>query len=219
MQNTLKLPRHYNRLDRLIIGLDSRLDRLKPGKKRGYRPNPANLAAEMDQSTADRAVSASLMRVNHAGEVSAQALYHGQGITARNPAIAAMMKRSAEEEIDHLDWCTQRLDELGSHTSYLNPIWYLGSLTLGVVAGLAGDRWSLGFIAETENQVVRHLDTHLRVLPASDLKSRAILQQMRIDERHHATVAAESGAAELPVAIRKLMRLCSGIMTKTAYWI
>ena len=160
-----------------------------------------------------------MMRVNHAGEVSAQALYQGQGMTARSQGVRESMKNAAAEEVDHLVWCQQRLAELGSHTSYLNPFWYLGSLSFGIMAGLAGDRWSLGFIAETEHQVVRHIDEHLAALPVQDMKSRAILQQMRMDESRHATVAIESGAAELPRPVKQLMRFCSKVMTRTACWI
>ena len=219
LQNSFNTVRQYNGLDRLIIRLEGVLCRSKPVKTQPSRPNPADSVTESGMSGPVRAVSAGLMRVNHAGEVSAQALYQGQGIVARNPAVSAIMQRSAAEEIDHLRWCAQRLDELGSHTSYLNPVWYLGSLSLGIIAGVAGDRWSLGFVAETENQVVRHLDSHLVALPGDDHKSRAILQQMRTDESHHASVAVASGAAELPVPIRGLMRLCSKIMTRTAYWV
>jgi ubiquinone biosynthesis monooxygenase Coq7 len=159
------------------------------------------------------------MRVNHSGEVAAQALYQAQGFTARSKSIQVSMQQSAIEEIDHLDWCQERLTELGSHTSFLNPLWYSGSFTIGALAGLLGDKWSLGFVVETENQVVAHLESHLQKLPVQDARSRAILEQMKIDEAHHASVAIESGAAELPEKVKKLMRLCSRVMTSTAYWI
>jgi ubiquinone biosynthesis monooxygenase Coq7 len=162
-------------------------------------------------------VSAALMRVNHAGEVAAQALYQGQGMTARDPAVRDAMQQAAREEIDHLVWCRQRVEQLGSRTSYLNPVWYLGSFSLGALAGALGDKWSLGFLAETEHQVVRHLDTHLERLPEIDMKSAAILRQMRQDELRHATTAVESGAAELPGPVKRMMRLCSRVMTGTAY--
>ena len=159
------------------------------------------------------------MRVNHAGEVAAQALYQGQAVTARQDSVRAAMEKAALEENDHLAWCAQRIHELSGHPSYLNPAWYAGSFAIGVLAGLAGDAWGLGFVVETEHQVVRHLDNHLRQLPESDLKSRAILEQMRQDESHHATVALESGGNELPDEIRILMSLASQVMIRTAYWI
>jgi ubiquinone biosynthesis monooxygenase Coq7 len=159
------------------------------------------------------------MRVDHAGEVSAQALYQGQGLTARDPVVREKMQQSADEEIDHLVWCRERLQELDSRTSYLDPLWYVGSFTLGALAGLCGDAWSLGFVAETERQVVQHLDSHLHRLPAGDDRSRRILVQMREDEQHHGTVALEAGARELPSPVRRLMRLCSRVMTTTAYYI
>jgi ubiquinone biosynthesis monooxygenase Coq7 len=159
------------------------------------------------------------MRVNHAGEVSAQALYQGQGLTARDPAVREAMAEAADEEVDHLAWCEERLDELRSHTSYLNPFWYLGSFSIGACAGLCGDRWSLGFVAETERQVVRHLESHLQQLPAADERSRRILAQMQEDEARHATTALEAGGAELPRPIRSLMQLCSRVMTTTAYYL
>ena len=219
MQNDLIPARRYTGIDRLLIRLEEQLARSKPGKTRVLRANPADLVAETPLTTGEKALSAGLMRVNHAGEVAAQALYQGQGLTARNLSVAELMQRSAAEEGDHLQWCDERLRQLDSHTSHLNPLWYLGSLSIGVCAGLAGDRWNLGFVAETERQVERHLDSHLARLPAGDLKSRAILEQMREDECHHAGVAIESGAAELPPAVKKIMRFCSGIMTRTAYWI
>lgn len=215
----MKSMRQYSVLDSMVIRFDGFLHAAKPGEFAVTRPNPAESVTEGPLTADIKLVAAGLMRVNHAGEVSAQALYQGQGITARTPKVRRSMKTAADEEVDHLVWCQQRLQELGSHTSYLNPFWYLGSLSFGIMAGLMGDRWSLGFIAETERQVVRHLDNHLTALPDLDHKSRAILQQMRMDENHHATVAVESGAAELPGLVRKMMRFSSKIMTKTAYWI
>ena len=159
------------------------------------------------------------MRVNHVGEICAQALYQGQAATAKADSVRQKMQRSAQEENDHLAWTQARVQELMTHTSYLNPVWYVGSLAIGAAAGLAGDRWSLGFLAETERQVVEHLNGHLARLPANDQKSRAIVEQMREDEGRHATVAIEAGAAELPLPVRKLMRLASKFMTSTAYWI
>jgi len=214
---TMKVTRQYSALDRLIIDFDGFLRQTKPGKTPVSRPDPAESVAEIPMDSTMRILSASLMRVNHAGEVSAQALYQGQGLTARNPQVRQIMQTAALEETDHLVWCQQRLQDLQSHTSYLNPFWYVGSFSFGLIAGLMGDHWSLGFVAETEYQVVRHLDTHLARLPDRDLKSRAILQQMRVDESHHATVAVESGARELPVPVKQLMRFFSSVMTTTAF--
>lgn len=212
--------RRYNLLDQLVIGFDQALGHAFGRETRAAaRENPGGSAGEDLTAVPDRRHVAGLMRVNHAGEVCAQALYQGQGITARDPAVRASMQTSAAEEIDHLVWCEQRLRELDSHTSYLNPFWYLGSFSIGAFAGLLGDKWSLGFVTETERQVVRHLGSHLEKLPPADVKSRRILEQMQIDEGKHATVAMEAGAAELPPPVKTLMRWCSKIMTTTAYWI
>jgi ubiquinone biosynthesis monooxygenase Coq7 len=159
------------------------------------------------------------MRVNHAGEVSAQALYQGQALTAKLAEVRGKMERAALEENDHLAWCERRLKELDSHTSMLNPLWYTGSFAIGALAGLAGDKWSLGFVVETERQVVKHLDEHLSRLPEQDRRSRAILEQMKEDETHHATAALNAGGAELPEPVRQLMRLTSKVMTNAAYYI
>lgn len=209
--------RRYSLIDRLIIGLDQGLSTLRQASVAGNRPNPAALVDDMPLAAEEQRLSAGLMRVNHSGEVSAQALYQGQSLTARDTAVAASMKQSAVEEVDHLVWCEQRIQELGGHTSYLNPIWYAGSLLFGGVAGLCGDRWSLGFITETEHQVVRHLQGHLQRLPENDRKSRAILEQMKLDEGHHATVAMEAGAAELPGTVKRLMHWTSRLMTWASY--
>ena len=157
------------------------------------------------------------MRVNHAGEIAAQALYKAQALTARSEAIRREMKTSAEEEYDHLYWCETRLKELDEHTSYLEPIWSAGSFAIGLLAGSFGDKWNLGFLAETEHQVVSHLEEHLQKLPPTDQRSRAILKQMQKDEAHHAHAAETAGAKSLPLAIRKLMSLTSSVMKKTAY--
>ncbi len=157
--------------------------------------------------------SAALMRVNHVGEVCAQALYQGQALTSRSPEVRTKMQEAAEEEIDHLNWCFQRVTELNSHTSYLNPFWYAGSFAMGVAAGLAGDKWSLGFLAETERQVVEHLESHLERLPEEDKVSRAVVAQMAIDEAKHADMAEQNGAAELPQAVKELMRVTAKVMT------
>ena len=161
-----------------------------------------------------RNASASLMRVNHVGEVCAQALYQGQALTSRSAEVREKMNEAAEEEVDHLNWCYQRIEQLDSHTSYLNPIWYLGSFALGIGAGLAGDKWSLGFLAETERQVVEHLQSHLERLPEEDIISRAIVTQMAEDEAKHADMAVESGAAELPKVVKQAMKVTAGFMTQ-----
>ncbi|MFQ5660975.1 MAG: 2-polyprenyl-3-methyl-6-methoxy-1,4-benzoquinone monooxygenase [Gammaproteobacteria bacterium] len=211
--------RHYDTLDRMILGLDRGLRTIFGRQSGSERTNPADGIEDYPLSKSEQRLSGGLMRVNHAGEVSAQALYQGQGLSAGDPGVRASMKQSAAEEVDHLHWCEQRIGELGGHTSYLNPLWYLGSFTIGAIAGLCGDKWSLGFIAETERQVVRHLQGHLQRIPGGDLRSRAIIEQMQADEGHHATVALAAGAAELPGAVKQAMRLTSRVMTGTAYWI
>jgi ubiquinone biosynthesis monooxygenase Coq7 len=185
------------------------------------RPSPADPidAKEEVLPRAARRLSGRLLRVDHAGEVSAQALYRGQALTARDPEVRDQMRRSAEEENDHLAWCGQRIIELRSRRSMLGPIWYLGSYALGAVAGLAGDRWSLGFVNETERQVVKHLEDHIQRVPAGDAKSQAVLAHMKIDEAHHADVAISAGARELPGTVKRMMTLMSKVMTKTTYWI
>jgi len=153
------------------------------------------------------------------GEVSAQALYQGQAFTAKLPRVREQMQHAAEEEIDHLAWCEDRLDQLGAKPSILNPLWYAGSFALGAVAGLVGDKWSLGFVEETEKQVVEHLQEHLDKLPQDDLKTRSIIEQMQIDEAEHGDMAKQAGAAELPLPIKAVMKVTSKIMTKSSYWI
>ncbi|MDB4511855.1 2-polyprenyl-3-methyl-6-methoxy-1,4-benzoquinone monooxygenase [Arenicella sp.] len=160
--------------------------------------------------------SASLMRVNHVGEVCAQALYQGQALTSRSKKIRSKMQHAADEEIDHLDWCYRRIQALDSHTSYLNPVWYLSSFVIGVGAGIAGDKWSLGFLAETEKQVVKHLESHLGRLPEEDVVSRAVVAQMAEDEAKHKDMAIENGAAELPAPIIKLMQFTAKVMTSVS---
>jgi len=210
--------RRYTALDRLVLRLDRAIAPVFGARARAARDNPAAAAPPDSLEAPARRHAAGLIRVDHAGEVSAQALYQGQGLTARDPDIRAGMEASAAEEIDHLVWCGQRLRELDSHPSRLNSLWYLGSFSLGALAGLCGDAWSLGFVAETERQVVAHLDAHLARLPAGDERSRRILVQMRADEQHHATVALEAGARELPAPVRRIMTLCSRVMTTTAYY-
>ncbi|MGH8567166.1 MAG: 2-polyprenyl-3-methyl-6-methoxy-1,4-benzoquinone monooxygenase [Gammaproteobacteria bacterium] len=211
--------RRYTPLDTLIVNLDKGVRTVFGQPPRGGRPRPGQAARDDDAPEADRRVSVGLMRVNHAGEVAAQALYHGQAITARDPVVRDRMSEAAAEENDHLSWCEARLEELGGHTSYLSPLWYLGSFTFGVVAGCAGDRFSLGFLAETERQVVAHLEGHMARLPQGDVRSRGIIEQMKKDESYHATVAVDSGAVDLPVYIKRLMRMSAKVMTTTAYWV
>jgi ubiquinone biosynthesis monooxygenase Coq7 len=203
--------------DRLIVQLDQALRTVFGRPATTGRPDPdADLAAgELDE--AGRRHVAGLLRVDHAGEVCAQALYQGQALTARRADVRSRLEQAAREENDHLAWCGRRLEELGSHRSLLNPLWYAGSFAIGALAGLAGDRWSLGFLAETERQVVRHLDGHLSDLPPDDAKSRAILEQMREDEGRHATTAVDAGAAELPGAVKGLMAGVSRVLTAVAY--
>lgn len=210
--------RDYTFLDHLVAHVDNGVRTLF-GENHATRPNPADSQPEMELSEAETQQSGRLMRINHAGEIAAQGLYQGQALTAKLPNIREQMEQAAQEEIDHLAWCKNRTEILGTHTSYLDPFWYAGSVTIGAIAGLAGDKWSLGFVNETEKQVVEHLEDHLQQLPQQDDKSRAILQQMKTDEQHHATTALEAGAAELPTPIRQVMKLASKVMTRTAYWL
>lgn len=205
-------------MDRGIIALDSIIGNLsKADKIRKKRPYPAKALPESNLDENEKKHISALMRVNHAGEIAAQALYKAQALTARGVELKKTMQQSADEEQDHLDWCELRLKELGDHTSYLEPVWYAGSFSLGVVAGCFGDKWNLGFLAETEHQVVRHLDAHLKQIPDKDCRTRAILEQMREDECHHAVTAENAGAENLPKGVKRLMSLTSKIMTKTAY--
>lgn len=183
------------------------------------RRSPADGIVDNVGSEQERRLAGRLMRVNHAGEVCAQALYQGQALTAREPRVRSAMEQSSEEENDHLAWCAQRLTELDAHTSILNPLWYAGSFTIGAAFGAVGDKWSLGFLAETERQVVKHLERHLARLPDDDAKSRAILEQMRVDEQQHATTAVQAGAATLPDPIPRMMGLTARIMTGTAEYL
>ncbi len=207
--------RQYSPFDQLIIGLDRAVSTVF-GRPATSRENPA-LGKVAQLTTEDQRLSASLMRVNHAGEVAAQALYQGQALTARSDFVKERMHQAAQEENDHLAWCATRIKELDSRVSLLDPIWYAGSFALGAIAGAAGDKWSLGFVAETEHQVCLHLEEHLEKLPAEDAPSRAILAQMKLDETHHGEQARQAGAAELPAMAKKLMTLASKVMTKTAY--
>ena len=159
------------------------------------------------------------MRVNHSGEICAQALYQGQALTARDPAVQQVLQQAAQEETEHLAWTARRVHELGGHLSLLNPLWYGGSLALGACAGLLGDKWNLGFLAETERQVGEHLQNHLARLPQQDAKSRAVVAQMYADETRHGDMAARLGGAELPSPVKMAMRLSSRVMTRATYWV
>ena len=211
--------RNYSPIDRLLGHFSDALQTTFAPARPATRPSPAAAIEEQDLDAQERDLVGRLMRINHTGEVSAQALYQGQAIGARLPKVRDKMKQAALEEVDHLAWTEERIMQLGTHKSILNPCWYIGSFTIGAVAGLVGDQWSLGFVAETERQVVRHLDQHLKRLPPQDHKSQAILEQMRSDELHHATLALQSGAAELPKPVKSLMRFMSRVMTTTVYWV
>lgn len=205
-------------LDLLLAAANRALRTLAASPTAG-RPSPARKKDVSSLTDDERRHVAGLMRVNHAGEVAAQALYQGQALTARSPHVRETMRHAADEEGDHLAWCDQRLRELDSRPSLLNPIWYAGSFAIGALAGAIGDRVSLGFLAETERQVEGHLDDHLRRLPLDDERSRRVLEQMKRDEIRHGDTAEAAGAAELPAPIKLLMKLTSRIMTRTAYWL
>jgi ubiquinone biosynthesis monooxygenase Coq7 len=205
-------------LDDLITAFDKGL-RTVFAPAQSLRPVPGEELAEAEMTGEQRAHAAALMRVNHSGEICAQALYQGQALTARNPGAKAALERAAQEETEHLAWTERRIGELGGRKSLLNPAWYAGSFAMGALAGLLGDRWNLGFLAETERQVVKHLEGHLQRLPAADEKSRAVLEQMREDEARHATSAITHGGGELPEPAKLAMRLSSKVMTETAFWI
>ena len=206
------------RLDELIVAFDRGL-RTVFAPAQSLRATPGDDLPEAEMTEEQRRLSASLMRVNHAGEICAQALYQGQALTAREPRARAALERAAREETEHLAWTGRRIEELGGHKSLLNPVWYAGSFAIGAVAGLLGDRWNLGFLAETERQVVAHLEGHLKRLPEADDRSRAIVEKMKEDEARHATSAVSHGAAELPGPAKAAMRLSSKVMTETAFWL
>jgi ubiquinone biosynthesis monooxygenase Coq7 len=210
--------RRFSILDRMIGEIDKFI-KVLAAPAHPNRPSPAVSSGEFVLEAADRREPARLMRVNHSGEVAAQALYRGQAVTARDPVVAATLLQAAAEEMDHLAWCEQRLAELKAPTSLLNPLWYSGSFAIGAVAGALGDRTSLGFIAETEKQVEAHLRTHTGRLPAADHRSLAIVDQMARDEAAHGAQAESMGAAELPFAVRSVMRLTARIMTRSSYWL
>lgn len=203
-------------IDRAIVEFDRAL-RAVAGIHRAERPSPAEGVPEAELEPADRETSAALMRVNHVGEVCAQALYQGQALTARNAQTRESLREAAQEEADHLAWSEERIRALDGRLSLLNPLWYAGSLALGVGAGLLGDRWNLAFLAETERQVEAHLDSHLERLSPADARTRAVVVAMRNDEARHRETAVALGAAELPPPVRTLMRAMSKVMTTIAY--
>ncbi|MDQ6966407.1 MAG: 2-polyprenyl-3-methyl-6-methoxy-1,4-benzoquinone monooxygenase [Mariprofundaceae bacterium] len=212
--------RRYSIADTLIGQLDHVLNNVfcEQASSRPYPADelPSDGLTPEPLSVQEKQTAAGLMRVNHAGEISAQALYQGQSLTARDPSLRGRLAQASIEESDHLNWCRRRLRELDAHPSRLDPFWYAGSFTLGMAAGLAGDRWNLGFLAETEYQVVRHLDAHLAALPEPDARSRAIVTQMKEDELGHAHLAEDLGAADLPPVVKGLMKLTSRVMTSLA---
>jgi ubiquinone biosynthesis monooxygenase Coq7 len=217
MSNPTPLPSFAGIVDSLLIAADEALRALS-GAATAARPSPG-AAAEGPAAPEDRERSARLMRVNHTGEVCAQALYSGQALVARDPSVRSALQTAASEERDHLAWCRDRLGQLSSRASVLDPLWYAGSFAWGVASGLAGDRWSLGFLAETEDQVERHLEGHLDRLPADDRASRAIVLQMREDEARHGAMGRALGARELPAPVKAAMRAAARAMTGTAYWV
>ncbi len=203
-------------LDQLIVGFDRAL-RTLAGVAAPGRPVPGTELADADLTDAEKRHAAGLMRVNHTGEVCAQALYAAQALVARNPAIREQFAQAAREEEDHLAWTQTRLDELGSHASLLNPLWYAGSFAIGVAAGFAGDDVNLGFVVETERQVEEHLTGHVDKLPPQDARSRAIVEQMRDDEARHGAMALAAGGTPLPLPVRGLMRMAADVMRVVAY--
>lgn len=202
--------------DQIILEFDRAL-RTVFAPARTVRATPGAALPDVELDEAQRRHVIGLMRVNHCGEICAQALYQGQALTSRDPAVREALRSAADDETEHLAWTEQRIAELGGRKSLLNPLLYLGSLTLGVTAGVLGDKWNLGFLAETERQVERHLDGHLQRLPQEDARSRAIVDQMRLDEIQHAETAISHGAAELPASIKSAMKLAAKVMTGTAY--
>jgi ubiquinone biosynthesis monooxygenase Coq7 len=211
--------RQLTPLDRLLASANNALRTVATPAGHTARQNPAANIIDADLNTSQKRHAAGLMRINHAGEVAAQALYQGHATVARDKTIEQQMQRAADEEFDHLAWCEERIQELGEDVSKLSPFWYAGAYAIGAASGILGDKWSLGFIAETERQVCEHLDSHLDSLPAEDVKSRAIVEQMRDEEEEHGDNAKDAGAADLPTPVKRLMRMTAKVMTKTAYWV
>ncbi len=212
--------RQYNTADTVVSHIDKALRNIfvRQDSQRAYPAESCTDKTDGSMVLSNRESQAviGMMRVNHAGEMAAQALYHGQGLIARDPSIKGSLQHASVEESDHLNWCRRRLDELNAAPSRLDPLWYAGSFSIGMVAGMAGDQWNLGFLSETEKQVVRHLDDHLERLPKQDQQSRAIVTQMRTDELGHAQLADDLGAAALPKPVKLLMRVTAKIMTTVA---
>jgi len=208
---------NMNAIDRIFTQLDQALRVSLAPAPSAERRSPAHAVDEGALSDAERRHAAGLMRVNHSGEVCAQALYAGQAATARLSRVRAEMEHAASEEVDHLRWCAERLDALHSQPSLLNPLWYAGSFAIGALAGAAGDRWSLGFVEATERQVEAHLDSHLETLPAQDQPSRVVVEQMKLDEIRHAELARKAGAATLPAPVQRLMGVTAGVMKWVVY--
>lgn len=205
-------------IDRLIVEFDKGLRTLF-SQAHSARPYPDAHMADAPLDEAERKHAAALMRVNHTGEICAQALYQGQSLTARDPVVQQKLQQAAQEETEHLAWTAHRVHELGGHLSVFNPLWYSGSLAMGAVAGLLGDKWNLGFLAETEHQVGQHLQSHLDKLPVQDEKSRAIVTQMYVDETAHAEMAVKLGGAPLPQPVQWAMQLNGKLMTNSVYWV
>ena len=215
--NTGMSERRFTAVDRLLASAGNALRTVATPAGRPSRPNPADGIPDAPLDDTQKSHASGLMRVNHAGEIAAQALYQGHAAVARERDSESRMRAAAAEEFDHLAWCEQRLDELGARRSVLAPLWYGGAFLIGAASGILGDRWSLGFIAATEQQVCDHLDSHLDRLPANDDRSRAIVTTMREEEREHGAAAVSAGAAELPPPVRRLMKLTARVMTTTAY--
>jgi len=209
--------RQLSMLDKVLEQLDSGLRTSYASAPTPNRASPAEKLDESELTDKQRQHAIGLMRVNHAGEICAQALYQGQALTAKLPEVGDKMRESAEEEVDHLAWCEQRIHELGGKTSVLNPAWYAMSFALGATAGLISDKLSLGFVAATEDQVCSHLEKHLDQLPAEDKKSRSIVKQMLVDEAHHAESALAAGGLQFPKPVKALMNMVSSAMTKSSY--
>ncbi len=212
------IPRNYTLTDTFVINFDQALRTVFGRPIATDRPNPADHIEANELSADEQRLASRLMRINHTGEVCAQALYQGQALTAKLDHVQESMEQAAAEENDHLLWCESRLKALNSHPSIFNPLFYTGSFAIGALAGKAGDRWSLGFVAETEHQVVKHLNAHLEKLPANDRQSRAVLEEMREDEARHAMHALEAGGARLPFPVRALMKVVAKVMTNATYW-
>jgi|TARA_R110001583_G_scaffold59875_4_gene178125 ubiquinone biosynthesis monooxygenase Coq7 len=213
------MTREYSLLDRAVMSADRSLKTLLKGSATAKRSNPSHKFNDGHDADQQRRHTAGLMRINHTGEVCAQALYQGQALTAKNLEVKAAMELAANEEVDHLAWCEQRLDELGSHTSRLNPLFYAASFAIGATAGAISDRISLGFVAATEDQVCEHLREHLETLPPDDAKSRAIISQMLEDEAAHATMAIAAGGQVFPQPVKKAMSLMAKVMTGSTYYV